>query len=436
MCRTRELWWRRRWRFQAGPWRRRGSDDDRSAASAGPTGPGGGIRRSVSDSNPAPGASFTLSVTVSNTGGAASPSTTLRYYRSPDATITPSDTSVDTAAVGALAATGTSSLTVSLTAPSNLGTYYYGACVDAVAGESGTTNNCSSSVTVTVRQPVQGVRGPVQEVLDPAPDLVVDLPTVSDGSPAAGTSFTLSATVSNTGDGESLSTTLRYYRSPDATITPSDTSVGTDTVGALAAAGTSRQSVLLTAAVEPQNRTTTAPAWTRWTGESDPTNNCSLSVRVRVSVSEPVLEPNLVVGSPAVTDRSPMVRNGLHLVGDGEQHGRWGVAVATTLRFYRSTDAIDHDGPTRRWGRLLRWRGWPRAGSNSKSVGHGDRAGEPREPATTAPAWTTVTGESDTTDNCSSSVRVSAGVGPDLVVPRFLVLYHDPASGFEVHPDG
>ena len=39
-------------------------------------------------------------------------------------------------------------------APSTPGTYYYGACVDAVTGESDTTNNCSGSVSVTV---VEGV---------------------------------------------------------------------------------------------------------------------------------------------------------------------------------------------------------------------------------------------------------------------------------------
>ena len=47
-------------------------------------------------------------------------------------------------------------------------------------------------------------------------DLSVGSPSVSDSSPAAGASFTLSATVSNTGDGESVATTLRYYRSTDA----------------------------------------------------------------------------------------------------------------------------------------------------------------------------------------------------------------------------
>ena len=42
---------------------------------------------------------------------------------------------------------------------------------------------------------------------------------MSDNSPATGATFMLSATVSNTGDGESAATTLRYYRSTDATIT-------------------------------------------------------------------------------------------------------------------------------------------------------------------------------------------------------------------------
>ena len=40
--------------------------------------------------------------------------------------------------------------TIRLTAPSTVGTYYYGACVDAVPGESDTANNCSSAVPVTV----------------------------------------------------------------------------------------------------------------------------------------------------------------------------------------------------------------------------------------------------------------------------------------------
>ena len=227
----------------------------------------------VSDSSPTSGASFTLSATVRNAGGAASSSTTLRYYRSTDATITTSDTSVGTDAVGTLAAAGTSSESTSLTAPSTAGTYYYGACVDAVTGESSTTNNCSSSVTVTVTEP------------EPQPDLVVGTPTVGDASVETGGSFTLSATVSNIGDGEAPATTLRYYWSTDQMVTTTHTEVGTDDVGALAATGTSEESISLTARNSMGNY---------WYGacvdavahESDTTNNCSAPVTVRVEAPQ------------------------------------------------------------------------------------------------------------------------------------------------------
>ena len=92
-----------------------------------------------------------MSATVINLGRGASVSTTLRYYRSTDATITTSDTWVGGRYVRALDPEGVSRLTVSLYAPTRGGTYYYGACVAAVAGESDTENNCSPSVEVTVR---------------------------------------------------------------------------------------------------------------------------------------------------------------------------------------------------------------------------------------------------------------------------------------------
>ena len=104
----------------------------------------------VSDGGPAAGARFTLSTTVRNDGDGASAATTLRYYRSTASTITTSDQAVGTDAVAALAASGSASASVELTAPSSAGTYYYGACVDAVTEESDTTNNCSASVSITV----------------------------------------------------------------------------------------------------------------------------------------------------------------------------------------------------------------------------------------------------------------------------------------------
>ena len=95
---------------------------------------------SVSDSGPEAGAAFTLSATVRNEDEGESAATTLRYYRSTDAAITTSDMEVGTDAIGVLAAAGSSSQSVDLTAPDTSGTYYYGACVDAVTDESDTTN--------------------------------------------------------------------------------------------------------------------------------------------------------------------------------------------------------------------------------------------------------------------------------------------------------
>ena len=177
---------------------------------------------------------------MQNAGAGASAATTLRYYQSSDATITASDTEVGTDAVAGLAASAASSQSVELTAPASAGTYYYGACVDAVAGESDTANNCSASAQVDVSEPPPPPPPPPT-----APDLVVGSPSVSDSSPAAGAAFTLSAEVQNAGAGASAATTLRYYQSSDATITASDTEVGTDAVAGLAASAASSQSVEL-----------------------------------------------------------------------------------------------------------------------------------------------------------------------------------------------
>ena len=133
-------------------------DDGSDANPIGPTSPRQGspdltvALPSVIDRVEAPASQFTLTAIVRNDGDEASPSTTLRYYRSADATISTSDTAEGTAPVAGIDSRGSVSHPVALTAPSSPGTYYYGACVDAVAGESDTTNNCSASVQVTVSE--------------------------------------------------------------------------------------------------------------------------------------------------------------------------------------------------------------------------------------------------------------------------------------------
>ena len=94
------------------------------------------------------GGTFHVLVTVQNLGDVESAATTVRFYRSTDATISTSDAPVGTEPVPALGHLQGRGSAIPITAPSTAGTYYYGACVDAVPGESDTTNNCSESASV------------------------------------------------------------------------------------------------------------------------------------------------------------------------------------------------------------------------------------------------------------------------------------------------
>ena len=364
---------------------------------------------SVTNSNPTTGASFTLRATVRNRGNGASGSTTLRYYRSTDASISSSDTEVGTDPVNGLSASATSAESISLTAPS-AGTYYYGACVDAVTGESDTGNNCSSSVQVTV--------SPVPTT----PDLAVDAPSVTNSNPTAGASFTLRATVRNRGDGASGSTTLRYYRSTDASISSSDTEVGTDAVSGLSASGTSAESISLTA---PSAGTYYYGACVEAvTGESATGNNCSSSVQVTVS---PVpTAPDLVVGSPTVTNSNPTTGASFTLRATVRNRGD-GASGSTTLRYYRSTNATISTSDTEVGTDPVS--GLSASGTSAESI------------SLTAPSAGTyyygacvaaVTGESDTGNNCSSSVTVTVSpvpTAPDLAVDAPSVSDNSPVAG-------
>lgn len=112
------------------------------------------------------GESVTLSATVRNRGDVAAEATMLRYYRSSNAAISTADTHVGSDSVAALGGGDASNESLRLTAPSGAGTYYYGACVDSVAGESSTDNNCSAAVELTVRSQVPTVAPADQRAFD------------------------------------------------------------------------------------------------------------------------------------------------------------------------------------------------------------------------------------------------------------------------------
>ena len=312
--------------------------------------------------------SFNLGVNVVNQGSGASGSTTLRYYRSADSTITSGDTEVGTDAVGGLAASGRSIEGIDLIAPSAPGTYYYGACVDAVSNESDTTNNCSGAIawmvpaetstdatlsaltlsgidfgtfaSGTTSYSAQVANTVSQTTVTPtvnhsgatyviklggvveadrvialsvgsnvitvevtaeddsttktyavtvtraaapisAPDLVVPFVSTFTNLYRYDPSFTLGVNVVNQGSGASGSTTLRYYRSADSTITSGDTEVGTDAVGGLAASGRSIEGIDLTAPSAPGTYYYGACV-DAVSNESNTTNNCSPAIALTV----------------------------------------------------------------------------------------------------------------------------------------------------------
>ena len=363
----------------------------------------------VSTSSPSAGASFTLRATVRNQGSARSGSTTLRYYRSTDATVSTGDTQVGTDLVSSLSANRTSSESISLRAPSSQGTYYYGACVESVSGESNTGNNCSAAVTVTVGAA-------------PAPDLVVEAPTVSTSSPTAGASFTLRTRVRNQGSARSGSTTLRYYRSTDATVSTSDTEVGTDRVSSLSASRTSSESISLRA---PSSQGTYyyGACVESVSGESNTGNNCSAAVTLTVGAAP---APDLVVEAPTVSTSSPSAGASFTLRTRVRNQGS-GRSASTTLRYYRSTDATVSTSDTEVGTDRVSSLSASRTGSESISL---------RAPASQGTYYygacvESVSGESNTGNNCSAAVTVTVGAAPapDLVVDAPTVSTSSPSAG-------
>lgn len=141
------------------------------------------VTPAVDDDTPEAGESFTLSVTVRNRGdGRSIGAGTVRYHRSADAEIATDDAEVGTDVVGSLEPGAESDESIRLTAPSGAGTYYYGACVDAVDGEFDTTNNCSTGVEVEVSDDDGGGGGSTDDHGDTFADSTsVAVPSTTDG---------------------------------------------------------------------------------------------------------------------------------------------------------------------------------------------------------------------------------------------------------------
>ena len=280
---------------------------------------------SASSTNLTPGTVFTFEVSVRNQGDAAAIATTLRYLLSEDETISTDDEELAFDSVPALAVGAATEQSIDATAPDSSGTYYYGACVDSIAGESDTSNNCSAGIAINVAHDETST-----------PDLVVVSPTIADANPSVDASFTFGATVQNQGGVESVASTLWVYRSNNPIISTNDQAVVSTSVASLGADSSSNHAIDLVAPADVGTYYYGA-CIDKVEDEWDVSNNCSAGVRLLVVPGSSSDTADLSISETAVSTASPEVGDTFSLTVEVSNTGN-ADSSATMLSFYRSTD--------------------------------------------------------------------------------------------------
>ena len=365
-----------------------------------------------------PGDALRVDTVIRNQGKVASRNTTVRYYLSSDETISSEDTEIGRSTLSSVPVNRTRELRMQFTAPDTPGTYYYGICIDGVANENDTTNNCSVGTAITVKG---------------ADLMIFDTPQISKTEVKAGGTFQIETRVWNRGRVASTETTLRYYLSVDKNLSLEDTEVASDSVPSLSGRGahaSRRRTDISTTLTAPETSgihyyivCVDAVA-----GDADITNNCSQAIAITVESQAPASTTPAEVPDPTETQgpdlviRSARIESPMITVGAGvrlhititNQGTR--PAPATRIRYYRSLDATITAEDTE-----LR-------AANVGQIGAG-------KSTTTwallpSPALTgvyyygacidEVASESNTSNNCSSAFRVTVevqGSGQQLLIP-------------------
>jgi subtilase family serine protease len=166
------------------------------------------------------GQAMTVTDTIRNQGGGATPVTTTRYYLSTNGSLEAGDTLLGSRSVPGLApgASDTGSTSLVIPAGTATGSYFIIAKADgddALAETNETNNLYARSITV-------------------GPDLgIANL--LHPSAAGAGTTFTVTDTTRNFADGAAPASTTRFYLSTNTTLDGSDVLLGSRSVGALGA---------------------------------------------------------------------------------------------------------------------------------------------------------------------------------------------------------
>jgi hypothetical protein len=266
-----------------------------------------------------------ISDTVSDPGSEGTGSFSVGLYLSTDAAITSSDTLLGTRSVAGLASGGSSSGTTTVTIPLGLaaGTYYLGAIADSAGTvpESNEGNNALTGGTIVIT--AGGT-----DLLQTA----VSGPAIA----LTGASIAISDTTWNQGTvNTSTSFYVGLYLSTDATITTSDTRLGTRSIASLAAGATSSGSKSVTIPLTTVPGTYYLGAIADYSGrisESNEANNARTGNPIQINfvdlVETAVSGPTTAAAGTYITTSDTVVN-----VGNGDAAG------AFTMAIYLSTDA-------------------------------------------------------------------------------------------------
>jgi len=339
---------------------------------------------SVSDHDLQPGQEFFGYATVENQGTGGSESTVLSYYISTDTEIDITDLKGGDDSVSILIPGERKDRTERLNAPTSEGDYWFGACVDNLDNDSNENNNCSVGIPFTVSIPT-------------APDLLVESIYVSKATVLPEEPFDVSGIVRNMGDRESTPTTLRYLMSDDAVIEGTDNEIGVHGVDRLAPSS----EVLMDETVISLG--TPGAYWIgacvdSVSGESDTSNQCSNGVHI--TVSEPETSPDLIVDSVEVSDTMPTTDQSFTVSVTVRNQGDGG-SDSATLRYYLSTNSTIDGSDTE-----LSTDPVP-----ALSAGENSPESDAVTVETPGTYWIgacvdSVSGESDTSNQCSDGVQI------------------------------
>jgi hypothetical protein len=280
--------------------------------------------RMLADDPIIPGHPFSVEVLTVNHGTAPSFSTTMRYYRSNNETISTADTEIGTDIVPSLDPSGLFQNEASLFAPQTLGIYWIGACIDSVPGEVIVDNNCTDGRQITV---------------DGHPDLIVISPSVSNTQVTSGQeNFTISSTVKNQGTADSLGTTIRFFLSTDETIDVNDRRLLSNDLIEVRSLHPDRIAIKTTPPI-----TELIDPGTYWVGacvntvggELNLYNNCSIGVKIGVHAPQSDLVVSSIMAWPFF-----LIPGQYYSIHATVKNQGTLMSDMSTLQYYKSNDSI------------------------------------------------------------------------------------------------